>query len=294
MLYFEYNSKNTFYTIYDKRIGNELYPTKISTGTFVLDFLALDLDDIRHSWIITDRRENGLHEIKGYHESLTILQEKYNKYLIDLILKQLIHIDLKYMNAGTNVVLDDIIDSMISTLKSMQNDIKGFLLTGKFERDGYVGILSDLQHIEVSFSFDKDYGINSTYLIKDIFSLISLDLINVQNHNIIIKKCENCHNFFIPLNRTDEIYCNRIFKNGKTCKQVGYEEKEKKDPFKRLYTTARKTQHARIRYNSHITDYKEKHYEPWKSAAKKALNEFRENNDISGFENWLHDHRNSF
>ena len=46
------------------------------------------------------------------------------------------------------------------------------------------------------------------------------------------------------------------------------------------YTKARKTQHARIRYNSHIENYKEKHYEPWKESAEKARDSFKENNDI--------------
>ena len=30
---------------------------------------------------------------------------------------------------------------------------------------------------------------------------------------------------FIPISRSDEIYCDRIFKNNKTCKQLGYTEK---------------------------------------------------------------------
>ena len=60
------------------------------------------------------------------------------------------------------------------------------------------------------------------------------------------------------------------------------------------YTKARKTQHARIRYNNHISDYKEKHYEPWRIAAEKARDEFQKANDINGFQKWLDEHKDSF
>ena len=131
-------------------------------------------------------------------------------------------------------------------------------------------------------------------IIDNIETLITLELINLKNNNIPIKKCENCKKLFIPSKRSDEIYCDRIFKNGKTCKDLGYGEKVKNDAFKQAYTKARKTQHARIRYNNHIPDYKEKHYEPWKNAAEQARNEFQAANDIEGFKKWLDEHKNAF
>ena len=35
------------------------------------------------------------------------------------------------------------------------------------------------------------------------------------------KKCKNCGKFFVPDNRVDELYCNSIYENNKTCKEVG-------------------------------------------------------------------------
>lgn len=35
-----------------------------------------------------------------------------------------------------------------------------------------------------------------------------------------IKKCKNCGKFFVPDNRVDELYCNSIYENNKTCKEV--------------------------------------------------------------------------
>lgn len=71
-------------------------------------------------------------------------------------------------------------------------------------------------------------------------------------------------------------------------------QKKPKNPFMQMFTKARKTQHARIRYNSHISDYKEKHYEPWRIAAEKARDEYQKANDINGFQKWLDEHKNSF
>ncbi len=137
-------------------------------------------------------------------------------------------------------------------------------------------------------------NIHLYFMYDDIFSLLGLEIINVQKNNINIKKCENCGDFFIPQKRSDEKYCDRIHENGKTCKQLGYSIKEKNDPFKREFTKARKTQHARIRYNEHIKDYKEKHYLPWLEAAQKAKKEYENSGDIDGFCKWLEENKNSF
>ena len=36
-----------------------------------------------------------------------------------------------------------------------------------------------------------------------------------------IKKCKNSGKFFVPDNKVDELYCNSIYENNKTCKEVG-------------------------------------------------------------------------
>ena len=50
--------------------------------------------------------------------------------------------------------------------------------------------------------------------VMELFELTSID-------NIEIKKCKNCGKFFVPENRSDELYCSNIFENEKTCKEVG-------------------------------------------------------------------------
>ena len=67
-------------------------------------------------------------------------------------------------------------------------------------------------------------NISSSYFIEctDIIQTLLIELLEIAKLNIEIKKCRNCGKFFVPDNRSDEMYCNNIFENGKTCKEIGY------------------------------------------------------------------------
>ena len=64
--------------------------------------------------------------------------------------------------------------------------------------------------------------IKELYEIKDMNDLIRFELLKFVSSDIEFKECENCHQYFVPVNRKDEIYCNRPIKGTeKTCKDVG-------------------------------------------------------------------------
>ena len=67
-------------------------------------------------------------------------------------------------------------------------------------------------------------NINSSYFIEctDIIQTLLIELLEIAKLNIEIKKCRNCDKFFVPDNRSDEIYCSNIYENGKTCKEIGH------------------------------------------------------------------------
>jgi len=44
----------------------------------------------------------------------------------------------------------------------------------------------------------------------------------------IICECENCNRLFVPKTKKKTLYCDRVFKDGKTCKQIGPTQKYKK------------------------------------------------------------------
>ena len=145
--------------------------------------------------------------------------------------------------------------------------------------------------IFAKFFLDKRKQVRVAYTMADIYSLFALDILNIQEKNIEIKFCENCGRLFIPKIRSDEIYCDHININGKTCKQVGYTNQLKSDPFKAEYRKAYKTQHAKMKRNlKNIPNYKEKYFDPWVDAAKNAMEQSRSENNIEAFAQWVKEH----
>lgn len=258
-------------------------------GEFIVEFLSMDFLEIgRNLSPIVIEKEYLDDYIKKRFE---ILCEKHNnQILVALFLS--FYKKILQESDKEHVITD--IKLFLCTLLEYQALIKTYLSTGVAEKK-LIYIFKHTQSINVHINFEKDNEINLMYSVPDVFSLIAMDLNETQKEKIQIKQCENCGKYFIPSKRSDEIYCNRIFRDHKTCKQIGYEEKEKKDPFKSLYTKARKTQHARIRYNiSNKPNYKQDHYEPWKKAAEAARDRFKACGDIEGFKKWIEENKNSF
>lgn len=57
----------------------------------------------------------------------------------------------------------------------------------------------------------------------NIIQSLIIELLEIATtENIEIKKCKNCGKYFVPDNRSDEIYCSNIYENDKSCKEVGY------------------------------------------------------------------------
>lgn len=223
--------------------------------------------------------------------------EKDNSKKPDLVITVLLLNDIKNeINAldkpSKQLVLDKI-GLILENLVLFKSVIQK-IVTNNLSTEDIDMLFMFQQQTAIKFFPDKNGCVRASYSVIDIYSLFFLDFLSIQYHHILIKYCENCGDLFIPQNRSDEIYCDRVFKAGKTCKQIGYSIKEKNDPFKNVFTKARKTQHARIRYNTHIKDYKKNHYEPWLKAAQKARDEYRSANDIDGFNKWLEDNKDAF
>ncbi len=117
------------------------------------------------------------------------------------------------------------------------------------------------------------------------FTYVSL----VQN-KIKIKICQNCGKYFIPTKRSDEIYCDNIFKNGRTCKQLGYEIKISKDEIVNTYRKIYKTQNARKQRNKNSINNIDKKFKKWSYFAKAKLIECQNGNiELSEFKKIIAD-----
>ena len=101
---------------------------------------------------------------------------------------------------------------------------------------------------------DGDFVLYDMFIIRSGAAAIKFDLISAFKDKQPIKVCENCGRYFTPSARSDEIYCNNITQNGRTCKQIGYENKVESNEVLKTYRTIYKTQNARKQRNKHISD----------------------------------------
>ena len=91
---------------------------------------------------------------------------------------------------------------------------------------------------------DKELEFTTTFILRnpeDLFSVCMHCFKTMVLTNSKIVKCKNCGKYFVPVNRSDEQYCNRIQANGKTCKEQGYSTKIRGDRLRSIYRTAYKT-----------------------------------------------------
>ena len=66
------------------------------------------------------------------------------------------------------------------------------------------------------------YNIPYCFCSSDIISILAIEFKEfISDKRHIIKQCKNCGRYFIPKNLRDIKYCNNIFKNNKTCKELG-------------------------------------------------------------------------
>lgn len=103
---------------------------------------------------------------------------------------------------------------------------------------------------------------------------------------ILIKKCDNCQDFFVPVDPR-EVYCDKVHPNGRTCKQMGYENKINSDEIMKEYRRVYKTKNAYKNRNKNIP-YIENNFKQWKYAAKNNM-ELCKSGEITleEFKEWL-------
>lgn len=97
----------------------------------------------------------------------------------------------------------------------------GFL---DYERVKYMndnGISDTKQQLKIINSDSKNLSVMNYYIIEHLYEMLYFEFMQIMKHGGQVKICKNCGKYFIlPDNRKRE-YCDRIFKDGKTCKEIG-------------------------------------------------------------------------
>ena len=66
------------------------------------------------------------------------------------------------------------------------------------------------------------YNIPYCFCSSDVISILAIEFKEfISDKRHVIKQCKNCGRYFIPDNLRDIKYCNNIFKDNKTCKELG-------------------------------------------------------------------------
>jgi len=94
--------------------------------------------------------------------------------------------------------------------------------------------------------------IEQLYVIDSIEDLFRFEFMKMMEHDIFIKKCKNCEQYFIPRRRVDAEYCERAFgETGRKCSEIGamlrYEKKVAENPILEAHKKAYRRLHSRTR-----------------------------------------------
>lgn len=133
--------------------------------------------------------------------------------------------------------------SQLSSIFSYDNDLNSLSSEIKDLRLNFV--------MDDFFPYNKDgtlsknipYSFKSDNYLCILF--ISFKQLLYINKDMTIRKCANCGKYFIPKTMHDTKYCDEIFKNNKTCKEIGreltFKEKLDKNPLLKNYRTRYQT-----------------------------------------------------
>ena len=126
----------------------------------------------------------------------------------------------------------------------------------------------------------------------NIFTALYIEFYKIiQYQNEIIKRCKNCGKYFITDIKSNQLYCDNLYNDTQTCKDIGNQLAQKrKEQNEYVYGKYRKIYSKKamlVKRNPDISSYKED-YEKWKQQAKAFMNDIRnEKKTYEDFDKWL-------
>lgn len=289
-LYVDRNLRKEYITFYGyKKYKNEFKANLVRRddriGTLLCNFLNSNFEDIETVKNFTQEYSLSLlseatkiqlkevYAINEYQELLVNLVAKYGATL-ETIKSDFIS-DIDYLfNLNQLEELNDLTPlqrfyvltlskNKSKALNHFQNN-KLTLDLGDLSRLGSsLNIVAEEDAIEIAkVNKDRILPIPYTFESKDICQLLVLVLQEIVcMDKFEIKKCKNCGKYFTPEKRTDELYCNNIYEDGRTCKEIGaFKVKQKliqEDEYMRLYRNVYQKLLLRTRRNPNSIEIEE-------------------------------------
>lgn len=135
---------------------------------------------------------------------------------------------------------------------------------------------------------DQHVQMTELYTIQD---FLRYHLLQALFHSVNITRCNCCMNYFVPLGRSDTIYCDRINPEyDAPCSKIGpqlmAQEKRENDPLSRIYHRAYKRMNQRM--TAEYITYEE--YDAWYQEAKRRKVSCEQGEiTLEEFEKWIDD-----
>lgn len=214
-------------------------------GTLFCDFLNCNFratDSVKNfvqeysltlfSEIIKNELKN-IYDTDEYEKLISELVEKYGDKL-ESIKEDFIY-DVNYLfNINQLEEIKDLTSLQIfyiltmsktnsKALSHFENDKLDIALGDLSRLNAPLNIIDEDQAIEmVKVNKDRILPIPYTFESNDICQLLIIELQEIVcMDKFEIKKCKNCGKYFVPEKRTDELYCNNVYEDGRTCKEIG-------------------------------------------------------------------------
>lgn len=215
----KYNAKNDSFQKLKKLLNVDEFPDNKKA----LEILSIENNNLKQK---IETLENL--SFKNFTlEYLNNLLLDFNSSIFNFVLyfEECDNLEVNYDNKKIN--LDNELERKLLLLTNYNN-----ISTDKNISWTKMAIIKDNKFYLEKFDKIKDYSIENFKMLhffefNTVVDLFNLSLINAIDKQVTIRRCKNCGNYFIPENRTDEVYCNRISpqNNKKTCKEYGAKKK---------------------------------------------------------------------
>lgn len=154
--------------------------------------------------------------IKKYSNSLLVQQKDFQAIA-----------ELTYYKKMLNERnLDKTEDNYEATLNVYQKRIKGETYISSLNNYGFAVVNIRINY-DIKLTFNNKLANNIPYYFSSSrfneILFISIKELAAYRRGLKIQKCRNCNNYFIPKTAHKTIYCDEIYSNNKTCKQIGAE-----------------------------------------------------------------------
>ena len=244
-----------------------LYPHPKPLGSFLLDFLNTNMHKRTNiEKFITEYCFLDYYSIfnKNYKEkyinyTFTISEDEYLKTL-NKIYKKFGEDFMLFYDAYRNIALKKYSYKHIYLTEKYTDPKLSKLYKNKLDSLKPINYLEDLDEFEgtgpigdivIDFNYDgfEEFTIPTyipyTYKISTYTDILYLTIRQLASSKYLICKCENCGKFFIPYTNHDTKYCNNVFKDNKTCKELApklaYKNKLEQDPLLKKYRSRYQT-----------------------------------------------------